>query len=417
MKKPALKSLKMPAWLGKYGYFILFGLLTQIFSILHSPSTSISGTKVAFCNYYISKFHIFNVHIDCDSQYFLLDSQNPMRLFQDQTPLQDRPLHTFLVFIISKVLGFVGIPSAPITYLGEDGIPQTYNILNYGIFIAINAIILIASILLVLRVMLKGNLNQSRYFKISIFLAILLLTQNPVNREYFWTPHSQVFNLLIPALLFYLVQKDFLLNKKRFFVILVLISFSLLAYPTFVILLPVFFIMTWKTLGKIYAIFIAVSIIPKLLWPVVVNNFGGHYVDWPVVGHRRFVWIWDSFKSKTLRHDLEAHLSDFLHSLPWPWVMISLIILLIGFNYLRGLRRTGVWSTRSDLTYSAVAFFTYSVGMILNGEYGPRFTTGVVLLLSFLILNEFSIVTNKLKYLNIVYFGAILANFWYWLAN
>jgi hypothetical protein len=69
------------------------------------------------------------------------------------------------------------------------------------------------------------------------------------------------------------------------------------------------------------------------------------------------------------------------------------------------------------LTISAVAFFTYLFGMILNGEYGPRFTTGVVLLLSLLVLNEVSALTTKLKYSYIAYSGIFLANCWFWLAN
>jgi hypothetical protein len=417
MRKPTLNSLKFPVWLGKYGYLILFSLLTQIFSILHPKNPSISGSPAALCNYYITKLNIFNVHIDCDSQYFLLDSQNPMRLFDDQTPLQDRPLHTFLVFIISKVFGFVGIPSGSTTYLGEDNIPQTYDIMNYGIFIAINALILIAAVLIVLRVMLKDGSTHGRYLKASVFLAILLITQNPINREYFWTPHSQIFNLLIPAILFYFVQKDFTLTKRRFYIILFLISFSLLAYPTFTILLPVFFLITWKSLGKLYAILIAVSLIPKFLWPVVLNAFGGHYLDWPLVGHRRFVWILDSFKAKTLVQDLEANLSAFMQSLPWLWALITLFVVIIGIHYLMSLRHTVTKSTRSDLTISAVAFFTYLFGMILNGEYGPRFTTGVVLLLSLLVLNEVSALTTKLKYSYIAYSGIFLANCWFWLAN
>ena len=417
MRKPILKGLEFPEWLGKYGYLILFGLLTQIFSILHSPNSFISGTNRAFCNYYITKFRIFNVHIDCDSQYFLLDSQNPMRLFDNQTPLQDRPLHMFFVFIISKVFGFVGIPPGSTTYLGEDSIPQTYNILNYGIFIAINAAILIAAILIALRVMLKLNSTPGRYFKASIFLAIILITQNPVNREYFWTPHSQIFNLLIPTILFYLVQRDFLLNKRRFFIILILISFSLLVYPTFIILLPIFFLITWKSLGKLYAILIVVSLIPKLLWPIIINVLGGQYLDQPLVGHRRFIWILDSFKSKTLVEDLESRFSAFMHSLPWLWVIITVFVLFIGLYYLMSLRHIESQSTRSDLTRSSVAFFTYLGGMLLNGEYGPRFTTGVVLLLSLLILNEVGALITKLKYLYIAYFGIVLANCWYWLAN
>ena len=417
MRKPILKGLEFPEWLGKYGYLILFGLLTQIFSILHSPNSFISGTNRAFCNYYITKFRIFNVHIDCDSQYFLLDSQNPLRLFRDQTPLQDRPLHTFIVFIISKVFGFIGIPPGATTYLGEDSIPQTYNIMNYGIFIAINAAILTATILIVLRVMLKSDAIRGQFFKVSILLAILLITQNPITREYFWTPHSQIFNLLIPAILFYFVQKDFKLNTRRFYIIFFIVSLSLLAYPTFIILLPVFFLITWKSLGKLYALLILASLIPKFLWPIILNALGGQYVDWPVVGHRRFIWVLDSYKSKSLVQDLGTNLSAFMNSLPWLWVIITLFILLIGLLYLINVRYTVARTTRSDLISSAVAFFSYLFGMILNGEYGPRFTIGVVVLLSLLILNEVSALSTKLKYMYVAYFGIFLANCWAWLTN
>jgi hypothetical protein len=315
------------------------------------------------------------------------------------------------------VFGFFGIPPGATTYLGEDSIPQTYNIMNYGIFIAINAAILMASILIVLRVMLKSDSIRGRYFKVSIFLAILLITQNPITREYFWTPHSQIFNLLIPAVLFYFVQKDFKLDTRRFYIIFFLISLSLLAYPTFIILLPVFFFITWKSLGKLYAFLILVCLIPKFLWPIILNAFGGQYVDWPVVGHRRFIWVLDSYKSKSLVQDLGTNLSAFMNSLPWLWVIITLLILLIGLLYLINVRYTVVRTTRSDLICSAVAFFSYLFGMILNGEYGPRFTIGVVVLLSLLILNEVSAVTTKLKYLYFAYFGIFLSNYWAWLTN
>jgi len=405
------------SFLHKYGYYILFGLISQIISILLPPNPSISGSKEALCNYYISKFNIFNIHIDCDSQYFLLDSQDPSRLFSDAFPLQDKPLYTFVVYIISKALGFIGVPSGPITYLGEDGIPQTYNILNYGIFIFLNAIILIVSIVLALKVIQSSGLDKNIERKISIFLVLILISQNPVNREYFWTPTSQLFNILIPVLLFYMVQKEFTLDKKRFFYILFFISLSLLVYTTFLILLPIFFLKTLRYLGKFYSVLIVLSLVPKLIWPKVVTTLGGSYIDWPIVGHRRFIWISDSIKSGTLTGDSKSNFLDFLHSLPLQWVLITFAILFLGIKHLISQHKTHNRIKLQDFGYQAVALGTYTAGMILNGEYGPRFTTGVVLLLSLLVLKEVGFLAKTSKYSYIAYSGIVVANFWFWVVN
>lgn len=153
----------------QYLPFLFFGLVTQIITLLHKPDPNISSSSLAFCNYYINKFRYFNVHIDCDAQYFLLDSQNPHRILSYESPLQDRPLHTFIVYVLSNVLEFFGIPEGPITYLGEDNIPQTYHLLNYLIFIGINGLILIASVALVLKVLLTQNSYANRPQLIWIF--------------------------------------------------------------------------------------------------------------------------------------------------------------------------------------------------------------------------------------------------------
>jgi hypothetical protein len=401
----------------KYWIFILLGMLSQVASILHAPNTFISGTKAAFCNYYITKFNFINIHIDCDSQYFLLDSQDPSRLLTNQSPLQDRPLHMLVVYIIYKLLSAIGVPSGAITYLGQDNIPQTYNVLNYAIFITLNAIFLIASIVLVMSVLINSKSRTGRYYKVSVFLLLILIAQNPVNREYFWTPHSQVFNILIPALLFFLVQKKFIVDRKRFILLMLFISTALLFYPTFLVVLPVFFLKTLRSLGKLYAAFTLAAMAPKLLWPEFVRTLGGNYVDWPVVGHRRFVWILDSLESGTLMHDLGNNVFAFLNSLPLAWMIISTIILFLGISHVKNVGIKDLWKRRPDLIDSAVATLVYTSGIVLNGEYGQRFTVGVVLLFSFIVLNEVSRVHKKSKYWDLGFFIAIVANFSIWLTN
>jgi hypothetical protein len=401
----------------KYGYFVFFGLITQIVSILLPPNSSISGAKSAFCNYYITKFQVFNIHIDCDSQYFLLDSQDPSRLISNQTPLQDRPVFTFFVFVVTKILEFFGVPTGATTYLGEDNIPQTYHILNYGIFVAINAAILIVSIAIVVNAFYKNNQSQSQILSLSVLMVTILIAQNPINREFFWTPHSQIFNVLVPALLFHLAQKDLVLDKKRYIIWFCFISIALLVYPTFTILLPILFLRVLKTLGGVYSFLLFLTLVPKLLWPTVLNFLGGDYIDWPLVYHRRFVWIFDSMKSKTLLSDLTNSIRDFLSSLPITWDIITILLLLMCVVLGKGLYRAGTPPIHSSNFYGALGLATYALAIILNGAYAPRFTTGIILLLSFQVLYQVSQLKDRIILCRVFLLGLFISNCFYWFSS
>jgi hypothetical protein len=335
----------------------------------------------------------------------------------NQTPLQDRPVYVIIISVISKLLDLVGVPTGSITYIGEDKIPQTYNVLNYGVFVLSNTVVLLVSLIIVLSVFFRFKNHQDRFFNLSIFLVLIFIAQNPINREYFWTPTSQIFNNLVPALLFYLAQDKLVLKKKQFYLWLSFMALALLVYPTMTILLPILMIRTFQSLGKLYALLMLLSLSPKLIWPLAVNFFGGNYVDWPVVGHRRFVWILDSIKSKTLWHDSMEHFFQFLNSLPLAWDTITILVLIIAIT-LHG--KTNVVSTKlvsSRHFYSTIVLATYSGGMLLNGEYGPRFSTGVVLLFSFIVFSEIIQSKNRASIWKFAIYGCIFANLSYWFTS
>ena len=396
--------------------FIFFGFITQIISILHAPSKTISNSPYAFCNYYINKLNIFNVHIDCDAQYFLLDSQNPMRMLNGQSLLLDRPLHSFIVFILSKVFNLVGIPSGPITYLGADGIPQTYDLLNYAIFIGLNAIILFASMLLALKVMLRSRVMGNRYSKIILVASLVMIVQNPINREFFWTPHSQMFNILIPCLIFYLLQEKFVITKRRYLVLMILISALLLIYPPFFLVIPIFFIKTLRFLGKTKAILISITTLPKLLWPSILSFLGGTYDIATFDDNRRFVWVIDSLESKSLTKDLVHNGLLLLQSLPGMWVIVFLIIIILGLLGVATHQAQSGFLKTQYFRDSVLVFGIYFLAIALIGEYFPRFSTGPVILLALLILKETVVIPRFARYQLVLYLALISANSWFWVS-
>jgi hypothetical protein len=243
-----------------------------------------------------------------------------------------------------------------------------------------------------------------------------MIVQNPVNREFFWTPHSQMFNILIPAVLFQLAQKDFILTRKRFWYYLLFFAAMTLVYPTFSIVIAVFFVMSWRKLGKIYGLFTFLVLLPRILWPRIVELLGGNYVDWPVVGHRRFVWIIDSYNRDTLRIDALNNLLKFLNSLPVNWLVITIGLMFFGALVLMQSRSHLDFSFNSDMMLATVALGTYSLGLLFNGEYGQRFSTGVVLLLTFLVMNELIQTKRPTKPILLAFFGVITLNCLNWVS-
>jgi hypothetical protein len=91
--------------------------------------------------------------------------------------------------------------------------------------------------------------------------------------------------------------------------------------------------------------------------------------------------------------------------------------LFLGTKHLISQHKTHNRVRLLDFGYQAVALGTYTAGMILNGGYGPRFTTGVVLLLSLLVLKEVGFLAKTSKYSYIAYSGIVVANFWFWVVN
>ena len=394
--------------------YLIFGALTQVISLLLSPIKYISDSTDPFCNYYITKFRVFHAHIDCDAQYFLLDSQNPMRLVSNSTPLQDRPLHSFTVFVISKVLSFLGAPVGPITYVGQDEIPQTYFLLNYTIFIFINLAILMTSLYIALKALNRRFGSSKGLHHLSFIFVTLLVTQNPITREFFWTPHSQLFNILIPCLLFYLIQPHVVITKHRFWILIATISMSLLIYPSPYTLLPIFFIKTYRDLGKKYSALILVSLLPKLAWPFILNAMGGEYIDWPVRYYRRFVWIFDSIKTESLPQDLATNLSKFINSLPISWSAMMLSLIAIATLY--GLK-SRIWQKITSTNYftdCVIVLGIYASGIMLQGGYGPRFTTSLVVLIGLMVINMLDTRTMRYSYIKGLIALVAALNVIYW---
>lgn len=401
---------------GLFISFLAFGMLTQVISILMKPKANISDASSDFCNFYISKFNTFFIHIDCDAQYFLLDSQDPSRIINNQSPLQDRFLHTFLVFIFSRIAGLIGVPEGPIVYLGEDNIPQTYNVLNYALYISINVLTLLLSFWLISIALGLFKRKLDRVQTILIFSTIVFTAQNPITREFFWTPHSQILNILIVCFLFFFAQEEFVVTKRNYFLIFTLLSVCLLIYPAFLILLPILLVRVYRAFGAWYSVFLLFCLIPRTLYPVILEFFGGEYVEWTVEKHRRGIWLIDSAQAGTLLTDLRENLNHLAQSLPFAWLLILCLLFLI---YIKDSYKIGRLDSRKkqQVQDASLVCLLYLLGLFVNGAYSERFSIGLVILL-ILFVTKFTLQRPKPPVLTIVVFIFVVClNMWLWLAN
>ena len=180
---------------------------------------------------------------------------------------------------------------------------------------------------------------------------------------------------------------------------------------------PIFFIKTLRSLGKVPAVLIFLSLVPKFLWPLILNMNGGHYVDWPLTYHRRFIWIKDAIESDTLVKEMSKNWFAFLHSLPITWTVILLILVALGAYSLMSSPSIGNLTRVQEIRDSALVLGIYSAGIVLNGENGPRFTTGITLLFGLIILKNAGKAKSVPRYWWIPYLVIFSLNSWYWVSN
>ena len=213
------------------------------------------------------------------------------------------------------------------------------------------------------------------------------------------------------------MQEDFYMTKRNLTVLILSISVLLLMYPTFFIVLPIVFIKTQRSLGTLRASLVSLCLIPKLLWPFILNSMGGNYIDWPLTYHRRFIWLYDSLQANTLGADVKEKLSAFMNSLPTSWTLI-LLIFLAAWGYAVRSRDTLIYAASLQRTRdSLIVLSIYTLGIILNGAYGARFTMGIVIMLGLIVLKEAATVSNPTKYWWIFCSAFITLNCWSWFLN
>jgi hypothetical protein len=336
------------------------------------------------CGKVISGFGSANILVNCDSAVFMKDAQDPTRFFTGDSVYQDRPAHALVVAAISSTLKYLGIFNIKKSIIGNSGESTTYESTYYLVFLAINLILLLASTIFASKYLFAGRKPESFFDKYILCSALILLVAgNELTKTFFWTPHSQMFNILLPTAALYLIINLKEINTRwRFHIVLICLGFSLFLYPFLGLLYAILLFAEYRGFWT-RLILIGISIVPYLSYPLILRHLGGEYENTSLSRYRQFIWTIEAFNSSGTVGKYLNNLQSYL--LTFPVIpTFTIFIISVYFYFYHQKRRNSRFNSKlhPEILFAVFYFITLS----LMGYYSRRLTLGPMIFVEIVLL-------------------------------
>lgn len=288
--------------------YVIFGILclgfTLDLSLFHHIPHGYEKTAMD-----LTLYGHFHAVLNYDSPWFLKDAYQPIELLTPKNRLQTRPGLVLVVAGLAKIVSPLHSQIMRIFRASGGYIPKDYFI-PYFLFVLMNFLILLLSFYSYLRLVPPANGPNL----VGVSLIGCLLIFNDVIKAFLLTPHTQLFNLLVPLVCLYALQqvKDHgLFDQGRLFVLAFLVGLGVTAYATFVLFLPAICIgLIWvivrdkvkinlRMAGKLILV-AALTVLPYLTWMFYVRQVSGSFYSMEVATQKQFVWILPLLRSNPL---------------------------------------------------------------------------------------------------------------------
>jgi len=203
---------------------------------------------------------------------------------------------------------------------------------------------------------------------------------NELTKTFFWTPGSQMFNILIPVYLFYLLQFAYSPVSDRFFILNVCAFIVLLfSYAFFILLIIPLLLLGWKNY-RLRIFVLATSVLIYASYPILLRLLGGTYNNFAIGYRRMYVWVIDAYLNNEFVDKISQFLTLFLKTFPIIPICISLLILIMFVNY------------KKNLSVVKLEFFTlliYTLALAFYGYYSRRLTFPIIIFVLLMILKMY----------------------------
>lgn len=361
-----------------YLKLIIFGLFIQIISLFRSYPLDHPCGRVLDIN------SVMSVLINCDSAVYMKDAQNPIRLVNGESVYQDRPIPTLLVAMLAKFWHFLNLPDYYREVQGNSGQIVTYSLVTYIIFLALSAAIFSMACYVGLKSLFRfqQKLNvPNEIFINTAFVFVIVVGMNEITKTFFWTPGSQMFNLLLPVYAFYLITYNYEDITYKFYVSQILIvGILLFSYAFFIILLIPLFLAKWNKLRN-RLLLCSVPIIAYLSYPFLLNQFGGTYNNFAVGYRRMYIWMIDAYKQDNFFEKISEFLGYFFESIP---VLPTILILIASTIFTLAQKNIHL-----DFRKELLLIFVHILMISFYGYYSRRLTFPIIILILLVIIKLF----------------------------
>ena len=195
----------------RFAALLFFGLVSlYLIGLLIGPRVP-DSEQTEYC---VSNYHfvwVFGHSLNCDSSEFLVNAKDPATLLAPGSMRQERPGSSLLVYAISWPLDLVyrsirkesGFeiernidPSGRIAHDRVERITdKAQYVPYYAGFIILNSVVLIGCLALYAYSIGLGALRWALFSLPSFWLGLLVIANN-VTKQFFWSPHTQLLNIL-----------------------------------------------------------------------------------------------------------------------------------------------------------------------------------------------------------------------------
>jgi len=361
-----------------YLKLIIFGLFIQIVSLFRNYPLDHPCGRVLDIN------SVMRVLINCDSSVYMKDAQNPIRLVNGESVYQDRPIPTLLVAMLAKFWHFLNLPDYYREVQGNSGQIVTYSLVTYIIFLALSAAIFSTACYIGLKslFMFQQKLNiHNEIFINTAFIFVVVVAMNEITKTFFWTPGSQMFNLLLPVYAFYLITYNYKdITYKFYFSQILIVSILLFSYAFFIILLVPLILAKWNKLRN-RLLLCSVPVFAYLSYPFLLNQFGGTYNNFAVGYRRMYIWVIDAYKQDKFFEKISEFLGYFLESIP----VLPTILILIALTAFMLMQKNLHLDFRNEL----LLIFVHILMISFYGYYSRRLTFPIIVLLFLVVIKLF----------------------------
>jgi hypothetical protein len=298
----------------------------------------------------------FGLSLNCDSPQFMWLARQPEALLEHHNARQSRPGMIAAAALLTGPLAlFVppGGPPLPVT----QGLLETERITPslardrpaYLAYILLNTGILLLCFHLVRKMAAPAGVNDGAGLVILVSIG-LLVVGNDVTKAFFWSPHTQLFNVLVPVLALYATLRVFdgaAFDRTFAFGLGLAIGVGLTAYGVFVVLaacvMPPWLWALTRAPSRAHrqaaianlALLLAVSIVPMALWYFYVVRTTGEFFHIEAEHFGQVVWMLDALQQGSLLRRLFMTLGELLaFAAPQalPSAMLMVLLAAVGLH-------------------------------------------------------------------------------------